>query len=263
MRTKAVIKGHPIHQMMIPFPIAFFIGALIFDITALLMNEPTFRITAAYLSIAGVITGIAAALPGFIDYLLSIPPNSTGKKRAAKHMIVNLSAVLLFLISFLLRLPVESEPGIYILILETAGAGFLTAGGWMGGTLVNRNFIGPDHRYANAGKWSEVQISAEAGTEIKAAEADELKTDQMKLIRVNDKRIVLAKTEDGFAAFDDSCTHRGGSLAGGVMICGTVQCLWHGSQFDVKTGEVKAGPAEKKISTYYTEVRDNFVYIRL
>lgn len=64
----------------------------------------------------------------------------------------------------------------------------------------------------------------------------------MKLLRIGNKRIVLARSEQGYVAFDDRCTHRGGSLAGGVMICGAVQCLWHGSQFDVSTGKVKAGP---------------------
>jgi nitrite reductase/ring-hydroxylating ferredoxin subunit len=81
-------------------------------------------------------------------------------------------------------------------------------------------------------------------------ERDELKVDQMKLLRVGPKRIVLARTEKGYVAFDDRCTHRGGSLAGGVMICGTVQCLWHGSQFDVSTGKVKAGPAKQEIGVY-------------
>jgi nitrite reductase/ring-hydroxylating ferredoxin subunit len=72
----------------------------------------------------------------------------------------------------------------------------------------------------------------------------------MKLLRVGGKRIVLARTEDGYVAFDDRCTHRGGSLAGGVMMCGTVQCLWHGSQFDVATGVVKGGPAKTNIAVY-------------
>jgi nitrite reductase/ring-hydroxylating ferredoxin subunit len=62
--------------------------------------------------------------------------------------------------------------------------------------------------------------------------------------------LVLARAEKGYVAFEDRCTHSGGSLAGGVMMCGTVQCLWHGSQFNVSTGKVKAGPAKKEISVY-------------
>jgi nitrite reductase/ring-hydroxylating ferredoxin subunit len=61
---------------------------------------------------------------------------------------------------------------------------------------------------------------------------------------------VLARTEKSYVAFDDHCPHRGGSLAGGTMICGTVQCPWHGSQFDVTTGAVKAGPADQSIERF-------------
>ena len=67
----------------------------------------------------------------------------------------------------------------------------------------------------------------------------------MKLVHAGDKRIAVARTEKGYAAFQDRCTHRGGPLSDGVLICGTVQCPWHGSQFDVHTGEVKCGPADE------------------
>jgi nitrite reductase/ring-hydroxylating ferredoxin subunit len=66
-------------------------------------------------------------------------------------------------------------------------------------------------------------------------------------------RIVIARTGKGYAAFADRCTHRGGPLSDGALMCGTVQCPWHGSQFDVQTGEVKCGPAEKPIQTYEIE----------
>ena len=80
---------------------------------------------------------------------------------------------------------------------------------------------------------------------------------------MGDRRIVLGRTEDGYVAFDDRCTHRGGSLAGGAMICGTVQCPWHGSQFDVRTGAVEAGPAEEAIATYRVERRDGDIVLHL
>ena len=84
----------------------------------------------------------------------------------------------------------------------------------------------------------------------------------MKLVHHNGKRIVIGRTEEGFVAFEDRCTHRGGSLAGGAMMCGTVQCPWHGSQFDVNSGTVKAGPAKKPIDTYELEIRDGKVFLK-
>jgi nitrite reductase/ring-hydroxylating ferredoxin subunit len=125
----------------------------------------------------------------------------------------------------------------------------------MGGTLVYRNQIGVDHRYARSGKWREQEVAGRSGESVVVARGDELKVDQMKLLRLADgRRLVLARTEEGHVAFDDHCTHRGGSLAGGVMLCGTVSCPWHGSQFDVHTGAVKAGPAQQPIGTTHVTV---------
>jgi nitrite reductase/ring-hydroxylating ferredoxin subunit/uncharacterized membrane protein len=260
MKTKASVMGHPVHQMMIPFPIAFLSGALIFDILGTLLDKQSFWTTGGYLAAAGILMALAAAIPGFIDYFFSIPPASSGKKRGTKHMIVNLSAVVLFLIAFITRLPVEAEPGLTVILLEAAGTACLSAGGWLGDVLVNRNFIGPDHRYANAGKWNETVLNNVSG-QVHAASTDELKTDQMKLIILNGKRIVLAHTSEGYFAFDDSCSHRGGSLADGVLICGTVQCLWHGSQFNIKNGSLICGPAKEKINTYKVIEKPEGIFI--
>ena len=85
----------------------------------------------------------------------------------------------------------------------------------------------------------------------------------MRPLRWRGRRLVLARTEEGFAAFDDHCTHRGGSLADGALICGTVQCPWHGSQSDVHNGDVKAGPAEEPIGTYRAEIAGEQVRVTL
>ena len=168
-------------------------------------------------------------------------------------MLANLTAVALFGAAWWIRGGAVSRPDAIVLALEVLGLGLLGAGGYMGGTLVTRNLIGVDHRYAQAGKWREETIEARKGQAVTVAKRDDLQVDQMKLLRVGHERIVLARTENGYVAFGDRCTHRGGSLAGGVMMCGTVQCLWHGSQFDVSTGKVKAGPARKEIAVYLVQ----------
>jgi nitrite reductase/ring-hydroxylating ferredoxin subunit/uncharacterized membrane protein len=253
MKTRANIKSHPIHQILIPLPIGFLVGAFTFDVLGVLLGRPPFWTTGAYLAPAGIVAGLVAGLFGFLDYLYSVPPASTAKTRATKHMLANLATLALFSVAFWLRGPADAQPGIAVLLVEGIAMVTLGAAGWMGGTLVNRNFIGPDHRYAGAGKWKEVSVAERSGEPLRVASKDELKVGQMKLIRMGGRRIVLARTEDGYVAFDDACTHRGGSLADGVLICGTVQCLWHGSQFDASTGAVKGGPAEKPISTYRVE----------
>jgi nitrite reductase/ring-hydroxylating ferredoxin subunit/uncharacterized membrane protein len=250
MRSKASFRGHPIHPALIPFPFAFLYGAFLFDLAGRLAERATWWTIGAHLSFVGVIAAVVAAVPGFIDYFKTVPPNSTGKRRATRHMIVNLGAVAAFIVALALRGDAASVPGPLVLALEGIGVALLTAGGWMGGVLVNRNQIGVDHRYAPAGKWKEEEITWVPGGPVVVGKADELEVNQMKLLHINDRRLVLARTEAGYIVFDDRCPHRGGSLAGGVMIAGTVQCPWHGSQFDCRTGSIKAGPAEQPIRTY-------------
>jgi uncharacterized membrane protein/nitrite reductase/ring-hydroxylating ferredoxin subunit len=261
MRSKANFKTHPIHPMLVPFPIAFFTGSLIFDLLGFNTANNSFWQTGYYLQIAGVIFGLFTAIPGIIDFVFTVPSHSTGKKRAAKHGIMNATVLVIFSINFFSRMNGSISPAV-ILSLDVAGVILLSVAGWLGGTLVYRNQIGIDHRYANAGKWKEKYFKNTGRIEEVLTEGD-LKENQMMLLHIASKRIVLAKTETGYAAFEDRCTHRGGSLAGGSITCGTVQCPWHGSQFDVSTGNVKEGPASEKIKTYSVETKEGKVYLRL
>lgn len=261
MKSKAQIKGHPIHPILVGFPIAFFIGTLLFDILGRIYENANFVLTAFYLEIAGIIAALITAIPGIVDYFFTVPSKSSAKKRATQHGLINIGIVIFFAIVWFYRRGTYASP-VVVLGLEIIGVIALGISGWLGGTLVYRNQIGVDPRYANAGKWKEITIPQQKGT-IEVAEANELQVNQMKLIRLKDKRIVLGRTENGYVAFDDHCTHRGGSLAGGAMICGTVQCPWHGSQFNVNTGEVKAGPAKQAISTYVVREANGKVLIEV
>jgi uncharacterized membrane protein/nitrite reductase/ring-hydroxylating ferredoxin subunit len=248
MKSKVHFKSHPLHPILVAFPIAFFIGTFLFDCLGLVFDNESFTLTGRYLNIAAVISAAVAAVPGFVDYIYTVPPESSASKRGAKHGIINTIVLSIFVFIILYRKNPEHAPMIRM-TLELIGVVLLTIAGWLGGTLVHRNQIGVDIRYADAGKWKEEYLTDTNGI-VKAGTTDDLSLNQMKLIHVKDKRIVLARTEDGYVAFDDHCTHRGGSLAGGALICGTVQCPWHGSQFDVKTGALKAGPATENIRTY-------------
>jgi nitrite reductase/ring-hydroxylating ferredoxin subunit/uncharacterized membrane protein len=263
MRSKASFKGHPIHPALIPFPFAFLYGGFAFDLVGRLAERPSWWTTGGYLSLVGIISALVAAVPGFIDYFNTVPPKSSGKRRATKHMLVNLAAVVLFAVAWIIRGEATVSPGTTILLLEGIGLALLTAGGWMGGVLVNRNQIGVDHRYAEAGKWKEERLHPTPGEPLVVAKVDELKVNQMKLLHLDEQRLVLARTEQGYVAFDDRCTHRGGSLAGGVMIAGVVQCPWHGSQFDCRTGSVRAGPAHDPVKSYRVREQDGKVLLTL
>jgi nitrite reductase/ring-hydroxylating ferredoxin subunit/uncharacterized membrane protein len=256
MRSRAQFKAHPIHPALIPFPIAFLTGALLFDVLAYGAEHQAFGTTAAYLALAGIAAGLAAAIPGAIDYFQTVPPDSSAKARATRHAAGNLAALAAFAAAFAFR-TAGWQPTSLTLLVELAGGAALAYAGYLGGTLVTRNLISVDHRYAQAGKWQEARHSGRPGVPLVVGRLDDLKENQMKLLHVNGRRIVLGRTGSGYHAFEDRCTHRGGSLAGGVLVCGTVQCLWHGSQFDVATGGVRCGPAKAPIATFAVEERPN------
>jgi uncharacterized membrane protein len=86
MKSKAVALGHPIHPMLIPFPFAFLTGAVLFDAAGWFRDVPSWWTTGGHLSLAGIATALLAAIPGLIDYLYTVPPDSSGKARATRRV---------------------------------------------------------------------------------------------------------------------------------------------------------------------------------
>src|SRR5215218_9645980 len=187
MRSKAHIKSHPLHPILIAFPIAFFIGAFAFDLLSLITGNANLWQTGYYLGIAGLIGAVLAAVPGAIDYFYSVPPKSSAKKRATQHAVINLINVGIFIFSVYYSQK-ENSNSFVVLGAEGVVIILMSIAGWMGGTLVHRNQISVDHRYAGAGKWQEEYIDTDH-TRIEVAVIGELKTNAMKLLHVNKQRI--------------------------------------------------------------------------
>jgi len=250
--------------MLVGFPVAYLLGSTCIDVWARATNRPSWFRTARHLNTLGLGAALIAAIPGALDYVFTIPPHSSAQKRATDHMFANLSALMFFAASRVGR--VESgRPSWWRIASEVCGSGLMTAAGWMGGTLVYRNQIAVDHRYAGAGRWRTQTIAparAAAGL-VDVGADDQLEPDQMTLLHVGQRRIVIARNGDRYVAFDDRCTHKGGPLSDGSLACGTVQCPWHGSQFDTNTGAVTNGPAESAIQTYVVSQRDGRVWLQL
>src|SRR5881397_42900 len=118
MRSAAHFRGHPIHPSLIPFPFAFLWGAFAFDIGGRLLRRSSFWQTGQHLAIAGIVAALVAAVPGFIDYFRAVPPHSSGRERATKHMLLNLATLAAFTIAALLRRGDLDGPSTAVLLLE-------------------------------------------------------------------------------------------------------------------------------------------------
>ena len=85
MQSRASIKGHPVHPMLVSYPFAFLTGAFLFDVFGRALNKPELGATGRHLTAAGIGAGLLAAVPGAIDYFSSVPPQSSAAERATKH----------------------------------------------------------------------------------------------------------------------------------------------------------------------------------
>jgi uncharacterized membrane protein/nitrite reductase/ring-hydroxylating ferredoxin subunit len=261
MRSRASISSHPLHPMLVAFPIGLLVTSFVFDLIARWRDLPSLSSAAWYCIIAGLIGAVLAAIPGIVDLFGAIPPNSSARSRGYKHGILNG----LVLVAFIADAAYRGGPGVMAdntsLILSAAGVVLLGCSGWLGATLVYRNQIAVDHRYANAAKYKHVQLTDWNQPVCKTADLAE---GQLLLANIQGARVALGRCSQGVVAFSDHCTHKGGPLSDGVLIGCTVQCPWHGSQFDIVTGRVVSGPADERILTYDVVTRgdDVFVYPR-
>lgn len=98
---------------------------------------------------------------------------------------------------------------------------------------------------------------------IKVATVQDLTPGQGKLVQAGGKEIALFNIGGGFFAIDDSCTHAGGPLSDGFLKDHTVTCPWHGSQFDVHTGQVLGGPARENVASYKVKVEGDEIILEL
>jgi nitrite reductase/ring-hydroxylating ferredoxin subunit/uncharacterized membrane protein len=265
MKSRASIQSHPIHPMLVSLPIGLWTASLAYDLAAAAAQDgDRLSRSAGDMMLAGLFGAMAAAVPGAIDYFAVIPPESSAKKRGATHGLLNVSLTALYTANYLLRSRSPQRWGRWLGVpLSLIGVGGLMYSGWLGGTLVYRNQIGVDHRGPNATKWNESgAIEGPAGEPVAVALMHEFqKPGQMKLVHLNGHRIVVARQGDRIVAFSDHCTHRGGPLSDGVLACNLITCPWHGSQYDVETGEVVSGPAEEKIQIYPASVEGEVIRI--
>ena len=138
------IAGHPVHPMLIPFPIALWTTSFVVDVLFYFLRHPTLLVIAKFLLAAGCLGAVAAAIPGIIDWL-SIK-NGDVKKVANWHARLNIAALVVFAISLFLRLGSYSHlVGRKLtlpFLLSLVGMILISISGWLGGELFFRYGVG-------------------------------------------------------------------------------------------------------------------------
>jgi uncharacterized membrane protein len=149
MNTPASVGKHPIHPMLVVFPIGLWIFSLVSDAIFLLGNNSLWSDIAFYTMLGGLIGALLAAVPGLID-MFSITDPKVGKM-AWNHMLLNLAAVGVFGFNLCLRVLLQAD-ALFPILLSVVGVVVLAFAGWLGGELAYVHGVGVQPQGKNTEK---------------------------------------------------------------------------------------------------------------
>jgi nitrite reductase/ring-hydroxylating ferredoxin subunit/uncharacterized membrane protein len=216
--------GHPVHAALTDVPIGVMTVAIVLD----LIGQP---IAADVSVLVGVLSIVATAVTGLADYT---DVDGTARSRATVHATVMTTALVVFLISLLIRAGNPADRVVPIVLL-VIGYLLLTIGAEIGGDLVY--LIGTHvnrHAWRGAGtKW----VTLDLGDLTDIPEGGPTK------VKAGINTLILVRTGDSILALHEQCAHAGGPLSQGTLVDGCIQCPWHGSRYRLADGHVARGPA--------------------
>jgi uncharacterized membrane protein/nitrite reductase/ring-hydroxylating ferredoxin subunit len=261
---------HPIHPMLVHFPIGLFLLSLLLDLASLAFpSVPDLVGDSFYAMLAGVIFSLIAAVPGFVDYT-DIRSDHPGKRTATTHMILNLIVVAFYGINLGLRSSTINDPKISLmpLILSLLGITLLSVSGYLGGKLVYDEGIAVGrHKRCTPTPETTIHFSIATGNRegdlvfVPIPEAQQLGDRETLRVEIDDQVMTIAKIDNQLFAFQEFCTHRYGPLSEGCFDGFNMQCPWHNSRFDVRTGKVTQGPAKVDLKTFKVETRNGRIWV--
>jgi uncharacterized membrane protein len=143
MESRTKLFGHPVHPILIVFPLGLLATSVIFDVIYLVTGHADLSEVAYWLIVAGILGGVVSAPFGLIDWL-AIPVGTRAKRIGALHGMGNVVVLLLFALSWYMRASAAMAPGTFAYVSAFLGAGLALLTGWLGGELVDRLGVGID-----------------------------------------------------------------------------------------------------------------------
>jgi nitrite reductase/ring-hydroxylating ferredoxin subunit/uncharacterized membrane protein len=233
--------GHPLHPILVMVPIGSWTSASLIDLAAGARSTPMARRLVG----VGVVSALPAALSGLADW-----SDIAGSEQriGLTHAALNSIAVALYGASWWAR----RRPGAAGPALALAGMVVATGAGYLGGHLIYAQGVGVDTNAFHTGpdEWEAI------------AAVDDLPGRGGMAVTASNASLLVVRHGGTIAALENRCSHRGGPLAEGDIQGDCVTCPWHASRFDLRTGEVVAGPATVGQPVYETRIRDGQIQVR-
>lgn len=243
--------GHPLHPAITDVPIGAWLIAVIFDIVWLV--SPTANAWAArgaeVAVLIGILAAIGAAVTGMADW-----SDTYGAERTVGlyHAGLNTLALVLYIISFVLRLAVPTSESTLAAICGFFGIIAVLVAAYLGGDMVFGKGTGVNHTAWQEGSHEYTPVLPVA----------EMPTSALKRVEVAGVPVVLLKLGEKYFAIAATCTHAGGPLDEGELQGDVVQCPWHGSRFRMRDGKVLTGPATFAQPRYDVRVREGMIELK-
>jgi nitrite reductase/ring-hydroxylating ferredoxin subunit/uncharacterized membrane protein len=238
--------GHPLHPVLTDVPIGAWMMAQVFDGLDSIDGGHRFEDAARVCINTGLVGAVGAAVTGLTEW-----SDTGGQSRriGLVHGLLNITATSLFLTSAVMRTRRRSSGAV---AASTAGFAVAMASAYLGGVLVYKREIGPNHA-----------IAGEPPEDFTRTIADvDLREGDKRRVTVGDAQVVLMRHQGQICALAERCAHQGGPLSEGELRDGTITCPWHGSTFRVADGSLVHGPSTFDQPCYETRVRDGFVEVR-
>jgi uncharacterized membrane protein len=143
MESKAKIAGHPVHPMLIAFPLGLLATSFIFDLIHLASGSERLGFASFYMIAAGILSGLLAAVFGLVDWL-AIPHGTRARRVGLLHGVGNVVVVVLFAVSWAIRYADPGRAGGGAVVVSLLGVLLALVTGWLGGELVDRLGVGVD-----------------------------------------------------------------------------------------------------------------------
>ncbi|MEB3049141.1 Rieske 2Fe-2S domain-containing protein [Mycolicibacter sp. MYC123] len=244
--------GHPVHPPLASLTTGAIGTTVALDALSLLPGKSSSEVLdasrfAEHALGLGILGNFASAATGVTDWQHT---HEKDRRIGAVHGVLNLIATGLYIQSWRDRRKGRHLRGI---VTSAVGYGITSASGFLGGALVFGSGIGMDQsgERLRIDEWTPVLPEAELPADRK-----------LKRVDVDGVGVVVCRDGDEVSAFAGMCPHLAAPMEDGWVDRGKVVCPWHGSQFDVQTGEVVRGPAASPLPCYQARLRNGMVELR-
>jgi len=232
--------GHPLHPLLVAIPIGSWMGASVLDVT------PGDNTAAARRLVGlGVLSAVPTALAGVSDWS---DTSGAEQRVGAVHAGLNLAALALYGGSWIRRRKLGGAGT----LLALAGGVLMGVAGYLGGHLAYGLGVGTDTNAFQTGPQEWQPVCDETLVKDGAPHA----------VSAAGVSLLVLEQEGRVHVLANRCTHRGAPLSEGEVDRACITCPWHGSVFDLESGEIRRGPATQPQPVYEARVVDGSIEVR-